>query len=143
VKSISIHTNTTYVDAADERRIQLRGALIAQNRGNITVRWVDVMPAVVADPWADRVVGRSKPSKAVQEMELSESLRKRRIRDNRRYAREQERLRNGRTKEEIAAERMAARVARMTPLQRMHHDYYVKNRERILKRMNDKKGSGR
>jgi hypothetical protein len=137
-----IPTNTTYVDAADERRIQLRGALIAQNRGDLPVRWVDVMPAVVADPWADRVARQSKPSPAVQEIELSESLRKRRIRDNRRYAREQERLRNGRTREEIAAERTAARVARMTPLQKMHHDYYVKNRERILQRMKEK-GSGR
>ena len=68
MKPMVIPTNTTYVDAADERRIQLRGALIAQNRGNITVRWVDVMPAVVADPWADRVARQSKPSPAVQEM---------------------------------------------------------------------------
>ena len=127
MKPMNIPTNTTYVDAAEERRIQLSGALIMLNRGNINPRWVDVMPQVVADPWAGRIHRQASkptldPPKVTYVMSESERLRHR---INNRAAWERKRAKLRETAAERRAENERIKAAQRTPEQKKRHDDYI------------------
>lgn len=127
MKPMNIPTNTTYVDAAEERRIQASAALIMLNRGNISPRWVDVMPQVIGDPWADRIHRQAQrttlyPPKVAYVMSESERLRHR---INNRAAWGRKKLKLMETAAERRAENERIRAAQRTPEQQKRHDDYV------------------
>ena len=135
------------IDDRTERETCARGREAAKNEGNISPRWVDVMPQVEAAGLLDSV--RAARAVAVQrgcvdpETEITAQVLARRARERRRYARDAEQLRQGKTVEQIAAERQAARIARMTPKQRADHEYYMANREHVLELAKKRKEGGR
>ena len=131
MKAISIPTNTTYVDAADERRIQLRGALIVQNRGNLPVRWVDVMPAVTG-PSLLRP-GRSderireyyaREAQAAAAVQTERVLVTKPEDRERRNAAKKRRYHMG--AEAVKAENERRKAALRTPEQKKQHEYYLR-----------------